>query len=115
MASAPTASTPAKSNPTAAPCFSSANSKQRAAVEAAAQAVLDARKKFSDSALADLYDPLAMPPTLVKSHADLDRAGDICYRPQHFDNDRQRRSAPAAAAFSLFMCFSNSNRGNMKN
>lgn len=64
--------------------------KQRAAVEAAAQAVLDTRKKFPDSTLADLYDPLAMPPMLVKAHADLDRAVDLCYRPQPFDNDRQR-------------------------
>ena len=64
--------------------------KQRAAVEAAAQAVLDARKKFPDATLADLYDPLAMPPALVKAHADLDRAVDRCYRPQPFNSDRQR-------------------------
>jgi len=66
------------------------SAKQRAAVEAAAQAVLDARKQFPDSTLADLYDPLAMPPALVKAHANLDRAVDLCYRPQPFDNDRQR-------------------------
>ncbi|MCX6617164.1 MAG: class I SAM-dependent DNA methyltransferase [Acidobacteria bacterium] len=64
--------------------------KQRAAVEAAAQAVLDARKKFPDATLADLYDPLAMPKVLVKAHADLDRAVDLCYRPQRFESDRQR-------------------------
>ncbi|MHB8539362.1 MAG: DNA methyltransferase [Candidatus Acidiferrales bacterium] len=64
--------------------------KQRAAVEAAAQVVLDARKQFPDATLADLYDPLAMPPALVKAHAALDRAVDLCYRPQPFDNDRQR-------------------------
>jgi len=64
--------------------------KQRAAVEAAAQAVLDARKAFPDATLADLYDPVAMPPTLVKAHAALDRAVDLCYRPQAFENDRQR-------------------------
>jgi hypothetical protein len=66
------------------------NAKQRAAVEAVAQGVLDARKKFPDSTLADLYDPLAMPPALVKAHAELDRAVDLCYRPQPFQNDRQR-------------------------
>ncbi|MGH9865025.1 MAG: DNA methyltransferase, partial [Candidatus Acidiferrales bacterium] len=66
------------------------SAKQRAAVEAAAQAVLDARKAFPDATLADLYDPLAMPPALVKAHAALDRAVDLCYRPQPFDNDRQR-------------------------
>ncbi len=64
--------------------------KQRAAVEAAAQGVLDARKAFPTATLADLYDPLAMPPTLVKAHADLDRAVDLCYRPQPFENERQR-------------------------
>ena len=63
---------------------------QRAAVEAAAQAVLDARAQFPDATLADLYDPLAMPPALVKAHAALDRAVDLCYRPQPFQNDRQR-------------------------
>jgi len=68
----------------------SPSAKQRAAVEAAAQGVLDARKKFPDATLADLYDPLAMPPALVKAHADLDRAVDRCYRPQPFESDRQR-------------------------
>jgi len=66
------------------------SAKRRAAVQAAAQAVLDARKKFPEATLADLYDPLAMPPALVKAHADLDRAVDLCYRPQLFLNDRQR-------------------------
>ena len=59
-------------------------------MEAAAQAVLDARKRFPDATLADLYDPLAMPPALVKAHAELDRAVDRCYRPQPFASDRQR-------------------------
>lgn len=31
-----------------------------------------------------------MPPALVKAHADLDRAVDLCYRPQPFENDHQR-------------------------
>jgi hypothetical protein len=64
--------------------------RQRAAVEAAAQAVLDTRKEFPNASLADLYDPLAMPPALVKAHAELDRAVELCYRPQPFQNDRQR-------------------------
>jgi len=67
-----------------------ATEKHRAAVEAAAQEVLDARASFPSSTLADLYDPLAMPPALVKAHAKLDRAVDLCYRPQIFANDRQR-------------------------
>jgi hypothetical protein len=64
--------------------------KQIAAVETAAQAVLSARGEFPDSNLAELYDPLAMPPALVRAHAELDRAVDLCYRPQRFENDRQR-------------------------
>jgi hypothetical protein len=66
------------------------SAKQHAAVETAAQSVLDARKKFPDATLADLYDPLAMPPALVKAHVDLDRTVDLCYRPQPFDTDRHR-------------------------
>jgi hypothetical protein len=64
--------------------------KQRATVQAAAQAVLDARKGFPDATLDDLYDPLAMRPALAKAHAHLDRAVDLCYRPQPFDTGRQR-------------------------
>ncbi len=64
--------------------------KQRAAVEAAAQAVLDARAQFPQSSLADLYDPLTMPPALVKAHQALDRAVDACYRKAAFTSDAQR-------------------------
>ena len=64
--------------------------RHKAAVEDAAQAVLDARKEFPNATLADLYDPLAMPPALAKAHADLDRAVDRCYRSQPFENDRKR-------------------------
>ena len=64
--------------------------KQMERVEAAAQAVLDARAKYPDSSLADLYDPLAMPPDLVKAHKELDKAVDLCYRPQAFAGERSR-------------------------
>ncbi len=64
--------------------------KQREAVEAAAQGVLDARERFPDSTLADLYDPLSMPRELAKAHATLDRAVDRCYRSQPFPNERNR-------------------------
>jgi hypothetical protein len=64
--------------------------KQKERVEKAAQAVLDARLKFPDSSLADLYDPLAMPPDLVKAHKELDKAVDLCYRSQAFTNERAR-------------------------
>lgn len=45
----------------------------RAAVEEKAQAILDARAQFPGASLADLYDPLAMPPALRKAHTALDR------------------------------------------
>ena len=67
-----------------------ADDRKRAAVEEAAQAVLDARSRYPSSTLADLYDPLAMPPELVKAHAVLDRAVDRCYRPKAFTSDRER-------------------------
>ncbi|WP_374249460.1 DNA methyltransferase [Thermomonas sp.] len=53
--------------------------KARAGIEAAAQAILDARAQFPGSTLADLYDPLTMPPALVKAHAALDKAVDAAY------------------------------------
>jgi len=36
--------------------------------------VLSARANYPDSSLADLYDPIAMPPDLLKAHQNLDRA-----------------------------------------
>ena len=64
--------------------------KQRTTIEAAAQAVLDARAQFPQSSLADPYDPLTMPPALVKAHQALDRAVDACYRKAAFASDAQR-------------------------
>jgi hypothetical protein len=53
--------------------------KQHAAIEAAAQAVLDARAAHPGATLADLYDPLTMPPNLVKAHQTLDKAVEAAY------------------------------------
>ncbi len=64
--------------------------KQKHAIEEAAQAVLDARSQFPDSSLADLYDPNTMPPVLVKAHQHLDKAVDLCYRPQPFTTEAKR-------------------------
>ncbi|MEY3248510.1 MAG: hypothetical protein RL742_553, partial [Bacteroidota bacterium] len=63
---------------------------QKQKVEAAAQAVLDARARYPDSSLADLYDPVTMPPDLVKAHQALDKAVDLCYRPQPFAGELSR-------------------------
>lgn len=64
--------------------------KNKALVEEKAQKVLDTRAKYPDSSLADLYDPLLMPPDLVKAHQELDRAVDQCYRPQPFTTEMAR-------------------------
>jgi len=56
----------------------------------AAQKVLDVRAEYPGSSLADLYDPLTMPPGLVKAHNDLDRAVDLAYRPQPFLSEAKR-------------------------
>lgn len=41
---------------------------QKAKIEQTAQAILDARALYPDSSLADMYDPLTMPPELRKAH-----------------------------------------------
>ncbi|MCD8340093.1 MAG: hypothetical protein LUC43_07840 [Burkholderiales bacterium] len=48
--------------------------KQKEAIEKTAKAILDIRAKFPESSLADLYDPLAMPPELLKAHENNDKA-----------------------------------------
>lgn len=47
---------------------------QKAKIKKTAQAILDARAKYPDSSLADLYDDLTMPVELRKAHQDNDRA-----------------------------------------
>ena len=50
------------------------NEGQRERIAKTAQAILDARALYPDSSLADLYDPVTMPPELLKAHRDNDRA-----------------------------------------
>ena len=64
--------------------------KQKERVEKSAQAVLDVRKEFPDSSLSDLYDPSTMPKNLVDAHRALDKAVDLCYRPQPFTTEVNR-------------------------
>ena len=68
--------------------------KTQAAIETAAQAVLDARAQFPGTSLADLYDPLTMPPALVKAHQKLDAAVDKAYElgggKKGYQNDAER-------------------------
>ncbi len=66
----------------------------QAAIETAAQGVLDARAEFPDSSLADLYDPLSMPPALTRAHQKLDAAVDKAYElsggKKAYKNDAER-------------------------
>ena len=63
---------------------------QKSAVEKAAEELLAARQMFPGQSLADLYDPLTMPLHLLKAHQKLDRAVDLCYRPQPFPSYAKR-------------------------
>ncbi len=47
---------------------------QKARIEQTAQAILDARALYPEASLADLYDPLTMPPELLKAHQANDKA-----------------------------------------
>ena len=47
---------------------------QKERIEQTAQKILDVRSSFSESNLADLYDPLTMPPELRKAHTANDKA-----------------------------------------
>ena len=47
---------------------------QKAKIEQTAQAILDARAKYPDCSLADLYDEVTMPPELRKAHQQNDKA-----------------------------------------
>jgi hypothetical protein len=51
-----------------------ATDEHKAVIEQFAQDVLNARAMFPESSLADLYDPLTMPPALLNAHRALDRA-----------------------------------------
>jgi hypothetical protein len=70
----------------------------QSAIETAAQAVLDVRAKFQSgeqpATLADLYDPLSMPPELLKAHQKLDAAVDKAYEAsggkKTYKNDAER-------------------------
>lgn len=55
-----------------------------------AEAVLAARANHADATLADLYDPLTMPPDLRRAHTALDRAVDRLYRKEGFASERER-------------------------
>lgn len=64
--------------------------KQIKAIERAAKRVLNVRKSYKGNSLSELYNPLSMPPKLVKAHQNLDKAVDNAYRSKPFLNDTKR-------------------------
>ena len=52
---------------------------QKQKIETTAQGILDARTLYPDSSLADLYDPLTMPPELSKAHIANDKVVMLAY------------------------------------
>lgn len=76
--------------------------KQKATIEQTAQAILDARAKYPDSSLADLYDELTMPVELRKAHRQNDKA---VLRAYGFDNkllDAENEPLIVAELFKLY-------------
>lgn len=65
---------------------------RKARIEQAAAAVLAARESYPDATLADLYDPLTMPPELLRAHQQLDREVDTAYSRKKFNGDADRVS-----------------------
>ena len=76
--------------------------KHRNAIEQAAQSVLDARAQFASSSLADLYDPLTMPPALLKAHQKLDTAVDAAYQPSGGKKSYASDAERVAFLFELY-------------
>ncbi|PUE20064.1 DNA methyltransferase [Limnohabitans sp. WS1] len=76
--------------------------KHRNSIEQAAQCVLDARAQFADASLADLYDPLTMPPALLKAHQKLDTAVDAAYQPSGGKKSYASDAERVAFLFELY-------------
>ena len=70
-----------------------ASERQRQRVVDAADIVLTTRARYPGTTLADLYDPLTMPPDLVQAHEALDRAVDLCYRAAAFGSEAERQES----------------------
>ncbi len=76
---------------------------QKAKIEETAQAILDARAKYPDSSLADLYDETLMPPELRKAH----QANDKAVMQAYGFNLKMTESECVAELFKLYEKLSN--------
>lgn len=72
---------------------------QRARIEQTAQAILDARARYPECSLADLYDETAMPPDLRTAHQKNDRAVMEAYG---FTREQNSESACVAHLMQLY-------------
>jgi hypothetical protein len=63
--------------------------KQKQSIIKEAQGVLDARQKYPELSLAELYDTTSMLPELLKAHQKLDKSVEAAYG-RTFDNDSER-------------------------
>ena len=70
-----------------------------------AQEVLDVRNEFPNESLADLYNPLLMPPKLKAAHFKLDKRVDKAYRSTKFKDDNDRMKF----LFDLYVEYTSSN------
>ena len=75
---------------------------QRQKIEQTAQGILDARALYPDSSLADLYDPLTMPPELLKAHQNNDRAVMAAYGISKKDPEYSSESACVAMLMKMY-------------
>ena len=71
---------------------------QKAKIEKSAQAILDARAKYPDSSLADLYDETLMPAELRKAHRENDKAVMSAYG----FNEKMSEAEIVAALFEMY-------------
>jgi type I restriction-modification system DNA methylase subunit len=64
--------------------------KQIKVIAEKAQNILNVRLDYNNSTLADLYNPLTMPPALIKAHNELDKAVDLAYNYKGNKDDASR-------------------------
>jgi hypothetical protein len=79
--------------------WSSPSEKQKSKIESTAKKILEAREKFPESSLADLYDPLTMPEELLKAHKANDAAVCEAYGSEadcHFDKNTSEEEIVSA-------------------
>lgn len=70
--------------------FPELNDNQRSEIKLLVVRILEIRKRYVDSSLADLYNPITMPVDLQKAHKALDKEVEKAYRRKKFNSDNER-------------------------